>query len=157
MDEEKKHPGGRPTDYKVQYVEQVYKLCLLGATDKEIGDFFKVTETTINNWKIVHPEFFESIKRGKIQADAEVAEKLYQRAKGYEHPEDKIFNNNGKPLIVPTIRHYPPDTAASIIWLKNRRKDWSDKQNLNISGEGFRLIVEYPNEREKDKITAETG
>lgn len=46
------------------------KLCLLGATDKELGDFFNVTEQTINNWKKDFPSFFESIKRGKIDADA---------------------------------------------------------------------------------------
>jgi len=35
--------------------------------------------------------------------------------------------------------------------------DMRDVQETKLSGEGFRLIVEYPNEREKDKITAETG
>jgi hypothetical protein len=31
---------GRPTKYKEEYNEQAYKLCLLGATDKELADFF---------------------------------------------------------------------------------------------------------------------
>ena len=42
---------GRPTDYKPEYCEQATKLCKLGATDAELGDFFEVTEQTINNWK----------------------------------------------------------------------------------------------------------
>ena len=58
--------AGRPTNYKKEYDEQAYKLCLLGATDKEMADFFNVKEQTINNWKKNHPSFFESIKRGKI-------------------------------------------------------------------------------------------
>jgi hypothetical protein len=79
--------GGRPTDYKTEYAEQTYKLCLLGATDKELANFFDVVESTINLWKQEHSEFSESIKRGKFQADANVADRLYQRATGYEHPE----------------------------------------------------------------------
>ena len=123
---------GRPTDYKEEYNIQVEKLCKLGATDKEIADFFNVQESTINNWKLAHPDFLESIKRGKLIADMEVTDSLYKRANGYEHKEDKIFNHNGKPLIVPTIKHYPPDPTAMIFWLKNRRsKEWRDKQEIN--------------------------
>ena len=90
-------PAGQPTKYDSKYAEQAYKLCLLGHTDKELADFFEVDESTINNWKNAHPEFFESIKAGKEVADAEIAVSLYHRAKGYSHPEDKIFNDNGEP------------------------------------------------------------
>lgn len=126
---------GRPTSYKLEYAKQVYKLCLLGATDKEMSDIFGVSESTFNLWKKEHKEFSESIKEGKEYADANVASRLYQRALGYSHPEDKIFNDNGEPLIVPTVKHYPPDPTAAIFWLKNRRKDrWRDKQDISIDG-----------------------
>lgn len=132
VDEVEKKKVGAPSLYKIEYNEQVYKICLLGATDSEIGDFFNVTETTINNWKIEFPEFFESIKRGKQIADAKVAQSLYNRALGYEHEEDKIFNDQGSPLIVPTTKHYPPDTTAAIFWLKNRQPSkWRDKQEID--------------------------
>src|ERR1051325_6581857 len=88
--------AGRPTEYKPEYCVQVEKLCKLGATDKELADFFDVTEQTINNWKSEHDEFFESIKRGKVLADAEVANKLYHRAIGYSHDAVKIFPDGGK-------------------------------------------------------------
>ena len=126
--------AGRPTNYKKEYDEQAYKLCLLGATDKEMADFFNVKEQTINNWKKDHPVFFESIKRGKIIADANVAERLYTRAIGYEQETDKIFQFQGEPVIVPTIEHIPPDTGAAIFWLKNRKKDqWRDKQDMDLN------------------------
>jgi hypothetical protein len=132
----------RPSNYKKEYAEQVYKLCLLGATDKDIADFFEVDERTINRWKKDHQAFCQSLKRGKIEADSVIAQKLFHRAKGYEHPEDKIFNANGDPLIVPTIKHYPPDTVAAIFWLKNRQpKQWRDKQDIEHSGEiGVQII-----------------
>ena len=44
--------SGRPTKYKDEYCEQAYKLCLLGATDKEMADFFQVSLSTLNLWKI---------------------------------------------------------------------------------------------------------
>ena len=136
---------GRPSAYKPEYVEQAYKLCLLGATDKEMADFFGVAESTFNLWKKEHKEFSESLKRGKVIADANVADRLYQRALGYEHPEDKIFNDNGVPLVVPTIKHYPPEPVAAIFWLKNRRKDqWRDKQDVAVEGNVTFEIVPAP-------------
>ncbi len=138
-------PAGRPTDYKEEYNEQAYKLCLLGATDAQVADFLGIAESTLNNWKHAHPKFMESLKRGKIQADAEVAEALFHRAKGYSHQEDKILSvkdENGEPLIVPTIKHYPPDTAAAFIWLKNRTKylgenQWKDKTETETTINGL--------------------
>jgi len=41
-------------------------------------------------------------------ADAEVAEKLYQRACGYSHPTVKIMQYEGQPIEVEYIQHYPP-------------------------------------------------
>ena len=122
-------PAGRPTDYREEFSEQAYKLCLLKATDAQLADFFEVSEQTINTWKSKHSEFLESLKKGKQVADMEVAKSLYHRATGYSHPEDKIFNAGGEPLVVPTIKHYPPDTAAALIWLKNRA-GWTDRQEM---------------------------
>lgn len=127
---------GRPSSFSPEFSGQAYKLCLLGATDKELADFFGVSEQTINAWKRAHPEFLESLKAGKAEADAKVAEKLFQRALGYEHPEDKIFLYEGKPVIVPTVKHHAPDTTAAIFWLKNRQPEkWRDKLDLNHGGQ----------------------
>jgi hypothetical protein len=119
---------GRPPKYKAIYAQQAYKLCLLGADDSALANFFEVAESTLNRWKLAHPEFRESLNAGKIQADAKVAESLYQRATGYSHPEEKIFCYEGEIIRAATIRHYPPDTTACIFWLKNRQpKLWRDK------------------------------
>lgn len=129
-----KNEVGRPSKYKKEYNDQVYKLCLLGATDADIGDFFDVAESTINLWKIEHSEFSESIKRGKQLADANVASKLYHRAIGYEHKEIITASYQGE--ITDTMevtKHYAPDTTAAIFWLKNRKPaSWRDKQEVEL-------------------------
>ena len=126
---------GVKSTYKPEYAEQARKLCLLGATDKELADFFERTESTINNWKKAHPDFLDSIKRGREIADGDVADRLYRRAMGYSHKAVKIFNDQGAPLEVEYTEHYPPDTTACIFWLKNRQKGkWRDKQEVEQSG-----------------------
>lgn len=125
----------RPTKYQPEYAEQALKLCRLGATDKELADFFQVNEDTVNEWKKVHPEFSESLKEGKLLADAEVADKLFRRATGYEHKAVKITASpDGREHVTEYVERYPPDTTAAIFWLKNRRPDvWRDKTEQAIS------------------------
>jgi len=128
---------GRPSSFRKEYVDQAFKLCLLGATDAQLADFFGVTETTINNWKHAHPEFLASLKAGKEQADATVAQSLYRRAIGYEHEAVKIVADakSGAEHVVPYIERYPPDTTAAIFWLKNRRPGaWRDKREHEHTG-----------------------
>lgn len=118
----------RPTSYREEYAEKARKLCLLGLTDVQLAEVFDVTEKTLNNWKHAHPEFFQSLKAGKEIADGEVAASLYSRACGYSHLEEKVFCTNGEITTHETIKHYPPDTAAAFIWLKNRQPQiWRDK------------------------------
>jgi hypothetical protein len=150
--------AGRPTDYKPEYCEQVTKLCKLGATDKEMANFFEVSEQTFNAWKHEYPQFLESIKAGKIKADAEVAASLYRRATGYQYREitfeklgpgeDQIeVGETGMEAIEQelykkkvTVKEMPPDVAAQNIWLKNRRgrvpddaQKWADKQEVGLT------------------------
>lgn len=127
--------GGRPSRYKDEYAAWAEKLTKLGATDADLADAFEVSEQTIGQWKKAHVEFSLSLKRGKHFADAEVANKLFHRATGYEHPEDDIRAVNGEIVITPTIKRYPPDTTAAIFWLKNRRPDeWRDKVQQEVTG-----------------------
>lgn len=138
---------GRPSKYSPAYCEQVEKLCKLGATDKEIADFFCIAESTLNLWKLEHKVFSESIKRGKVLADANVADRLYQRAMGFEHDSEEIKvvsdgQGEGSSVVrVPIRKVYAPDTTAGIFWLKNRQPaKWRDKvevdsTNLNLNSE----------------------
>ena len=127
---------GRPSKYRAEYAEMARKFCLLGATNADLAEMFEVDESTIDRWISVHKEFRTQIKKGRAVADARVAEKLYHRAVGYEHEDEKIFNNDGDAMRVKTIKHYPPDTVAGIFWLKNRQRDkWRDTKDMNHAGQ----------------------
>lgn len=138
---------GRKSAYKEEYVQLAENYSLLGATDKEMADFFGVTERTLNQWKKEYPEFLQSLKKGKNIADANVASKLYNRAIGYDyeekHFETKPSKKDAPPELVEAKRikkHVPADTTAAIFWLKNRQPEkWRDRKevdaNVNLSDE----------------------
>jgi hypothetical protein len=143
--------AGRPTDYREEYNIQAYKLCLLGATDKELAKFFEIPTSTLNLWKKANPEFMDSIKRGKSVADAEVANSLFKRATGYQFDEVTYEKIDTKLALEVTsageikadevckkkvvTKEVSPDVTAQIFWLKNRKKEkWRDKQNVELTG-----------------------
>ena len=136
-----KKKRGRKSEYRIEYADQALKLCLLGATDKELSEFFSVSEQTLNKWKKDYPEFLESLKKGKNIADANVASRLYNSAIGYNCKATKFATSNGKITDSKEfIEHYPPDTTAAIFWLKNRQPEkWRDKKevdaNVNLGDE----------------------
>jgi hypothetical protein len=122
------NPGGRPSKFRDEFVEQGAKLTRMGATDAQLADFFKVTLSTLYLWKVQHEEFSEALKRGKDEVDAQVEQSLFRRAMGYTHDSEKLFQSFGKVVRAQTQEHYPPDTTAMIFWLKNRQPEkWRDK------------------------------
>lgn len=128
--EGEKRPVGRPTLYRDTMPDQARKLALLGATDEELADFWEVSIQTLYDWRERYPEFLEATRAGKQAANANVAERLYERAMGYSHPAVKIFmpEKANAPVYAEYTQHYPPDTAAASLWLRNRRPDlWRDK------------------------------
>jgi hypothetical protein len=128
--------GGRPTDYKSEFANEAKGLCEQGATDKELAEYFGVSDRTINRWKVEFPEFRQSLKAGKDAADDRVEASLYHRAVGYSHEAVKIFMpaNAPAPVYAPFTEHLPPDTTAAIFWLKNRRPaEWRDKQDIELT------------------------
>jgi hypothetical protein len=83
---------------------------------------------TYYDWQKAHPEFLESITRGKILADAEVADKLYRQ-------------DDGLLLQVPYQIEHPPDTAAASLWLRNRQpRLWRDKHEIDVADAGESLM-----------------
>ena len=128
---------GAPSKFREEYAGQALKLCELGATDRDLAEFFGVSIVTVWRWGSEHRSFSNALKVGKGSTDDRVERSLFQRAVGYSHDAVKIFANNrtGENAIVPYVEHYPPDTTAAIFWLKNRRRgEWRDKVDHEHTG-----------------------
>lgn len=141
--------GGRPTSYKPEYNEQAYKLCLLGATDEDLANFFDVCEKTINNWKEDHEEFLQSIRAGKTKADIIIAENLYKSAQDKKITREvpfkvkKVYWEEGKRceqeevVLIEVSETVPADFRSMQFWLNNRqRSKWSTKQEVDHTTNG---------------------
>jgi hypothetical protein len=125
----------RPTDYRPEYIEQAKKLCRLGATDKEIADFFGCSVSTLGAWRAANPELDETMRTGKLLPDLQVADRLFQRTQGYSYEETKVSQDaKGNVTKSETVtKHLAPDVTAMIFWLKNRRPDlW--RQAIEVTG-----------------------
>lgn len=126
--------AGRPSKFRPEFVEQARNYCLLGATDIDLAKFFGVSKATVNVWKQDYPSFSEALVSKEI-ADAKVCGSLFHRANGYSHEDVDIRVVGGKIVKTKIIKHYPPDTAAAIFWMKNRQ-GWRDKTETEHTVEG---------------------
>lgn len=149
-----KLPMGAPSKFLTkinpEIVEMLYRK---GFTDKEVAKVLEVDEASIHNWKKEHPDFFESLKSWKDEADEKIERSLYERAVGYSHPDTKYFCHEGYVIAEPTTKHYPPDVTAQIFWLKNRKsKEWRDRvENLNANFDSNVTYEQYLKSLEEDK------
>jgi hypothetical protein len=150
MADEENNSVGRPSDFKPEYVEQAFRLCLLGMNDKELATYFQTSEVTLNAWKQRHPEFLKSVIDGREEADGKVVAAFYKRACGIEYQEttyEKIHSDQGiiteegisteayKKKVV--HKYALPDPGAAYNWLLNRQREkWKNKTEIDHTSGG---------------------
>lgn len=116
-----------------------FRHALLGATDRDLAELFCVDVATVNRWKIAQPAFCESLKKGKKEADAKVANCLFGRATGYDHDDVDIRTVSvgdgcSQIVLTPFVKHHPPDVTAQIFWLKNRQPErFRDRPQVEVT------------------------
>jgi hypothetical protein len=133
--------------YRPEFANTAYHLALLGALVPQIALAIGVGQRTVERWIAEKPDFAMAIRRGRDQADGEVAASLFGRAKGYSHPDVHVAvwkdRKTGELEVVttPMTKYYPPDTLACIFWLKNRQRDlWRDVNRMEHTGADGRPI-----------------
>lgn len=154
-----KGPGGRPTEYRDEYVERVANLALNGATDAEIADDLGVSISTLYNWRAKHPEFLSALKYGKSQSNERVERSLYLRAVGYEHDAVKVsFDKDGQPIYAPYRAFVPPDPGAMKLWLLNRDpENWKERVEVSRPDDPLsELLAEMRKQHEASKPVEDT-
>lgn len=117
------------TVYQPLFARQAERLARMGATMRDLADFFGVSLNAVNRWCSEHPEFGRAVKIGGKAADDRIERSLYQRAAGYDYEAVRIFLPKGStdPVYAPYREHVPADVAAALQWLKKRRPEkWAD-------------------------------
>jgi hypothetical protein len=120
----KKKPAGLPR-YRPEFAAQAEKLCAIGATVVQLGEFFEVDTRTILRWQADKPEFARALREGRKRADDTVERSLYRRAIGYTREAARVLlaKDGRSPVLVPYEEQVPPDTRAAQAWLKMRCPD----------------------------------
>lgn len=115
-----------------------------GLIDEEIAKKIGISRSTLAEWKKRFSDISDALKKGKEIADIEVENALFKKATGFTVEVIKpiklkeVKYENGRKVsekefvqMVTEEVYYPPETAAQVFWLKNRRPDkWRDKVDL---------------------------
>lgn len=147
---------GRPSKFNDAIKEKMLQLFEQGKTNKEVAEIVGVHVRTIENWQAKHPDFLWALKEAKGIADDLIEASLFSRAAGYSHPEEKVFQYEGQIITHETTKHYPPDTGAISLWLKNRRpKEWRERSEVDVNLNDLRNKSDEELEAEIESLEGE--
>lgn len=122
----------KPKSFTPKELRSIELLAKLGATTKQIAEYFRVREDTVHRWKLGHNGFIEAFDRGRLHADMKVANSLFKRAVGMTYIEEEYsaIELDGVPMpmeemrkVKRTKRYLPPDVKAATTWLKSRQRE----------------------------------
>ena len=137
--------------YKPEYAETARKLCAKsGFMDMQLAEWFEVTEKTINNWKLAHPEFAEALRVGKAETDDFVERATVAGISGYYVMVDEMdrFGN------VKKMRKWVAGNPhAGMKWLSARRpevyREQKDVKHELSMDDAFLRFLDQMEERAK--------
>lgn len=122
---------GRKSKFSEEMLEWIRKFAQMGMTDMQIASFLEINISTFDVWKKDKPEVWEALQKGRVYANAEVAECLYNNARGYYYYEENAVVSKGQ-VIRYTLKKYKPSesfAALKILTIRDR-ENWADTQNL---------------------------
>jgi hypothetical protein len=112
MNDDTKHPGGRPTSYRPEFCDRVIELGKEGYSKAEIAAELEVERKTLDNWGNEYPEFLHAMTRARELSLA------WWDSQGRNNICNRDFNANAYRLQV--CNRFPDD--------------WRDQQRLELSG-----------------------
>jgi transposase len=130
-----------------------------GLSNKQIAHNIGINEDTLYTWQKKYTEFAEALKKSKEVADREVENSLHKSANGYFVEESKkvIEEKDDGTINIKTEtnkRWIPPNTAAQIFWLKNRKPtEWRDKpdDSNDTAQDSIKILAEVIRESRKNE------
>lgn len=130
--------NGRPSVYNPKIHDKlIYQLVRDNKKNDDIAEnYLGIGARTLYDWLDRYPSFSQSYKKGLEAKVDNVVLNLYQRAAGVTVKETTVIKKNGKDVeeVKEVTKEIPPDVGAMCFILKTqRRKQWSENQNINIS------------------------
>lgn len=61
-------PGGRPTDYRIEYCDNVIEWGKLGKSRAWIAAELDITVKTLHSWELANPEFLIAMDRSRVKS-----------------------------------------------------------------------------------------
>ena len=102
-----------------------------GLIDEQIATNIGVSYSTFKDWKKKFPDFSAALKNGKEVVDRQVENALFKTAIGYHYQEETV-TNTGEVVVI--NKYSKPNTTAQIFWLKNRKNNWTDRNEVKVDG-----------------------
>lgn len=139
---------GRKSKYESNvepYLDKVREWKRNGATDRQIAERLDITVDTMYSYMDKYPEFFDSIKKSKIDFVNELKNNLAEIARKHSLKTTKTYikEENGKKIktVEITEKEVDADPAAIQILLKNiDRENWADNpQALELKRQELEL------------------
>ncbi len=125
---------GQPSKITPTLKEQACLLASEGCTDREICAQLDINIMTLYRAKRDDPIFCEALNTWKNVADEEVEKSLFNRARGFTHRTEKVWQYQGAIVRAEVNEYVAADVGAATLWLKNRQPDkWRDKHDVNVS------------------------
>jgi len=134
-----------PFRWDEKFLDEIRRWGSLCHTRRDIAQALGVCIQTIDYWLRTKPKFREVFKEAEKESIENVKRSFYELATGYSHPDSVILTNRvteyddqGKPvksynvpLVVPIIKHYPPNALAALKFLTIKdRENWMDIQKI---------------------------
>lgn len=136
----KTQPKNPITNFRTERAREIYYLAKLGAKSSQIAEFFKVSESTVEAWKVSDPEFYEAYRQGTWMFSFEIMETLSKKALGYNYievEESQTVTRNGTVVPITKIvhKHQVPSDIALFFLLKGKHPDiWGDLSKIQTEG-----------------------
>ena len=133
-----------------QGLDRIEQLCGKGLTDKELAAAMHITDRTLREWKEKYSGISGAIERGRVGAQEQIENALFQRALGgvrgvlkpvrrkireYDEHTGKCIREEEIVELHEEEVYIPPDTNAIKFYLTNRDPEhWSSKIEVQADG-----------------------
>lgn len=104
--------------------DEIAEWCRIGMMDKDIAENLGISKQTFCEYKRLHPELAEHLKKSRKKPVQLVKSALLKRACGFTYSEKKVITNeDGTQKTEEYTKAALPDPASCMILLKHWAKD----------------------------------